>query len=726
MTGAKAMDISKILCKELGLEEWQVNAVISLSDEGCTIPFIARYRKEAHGSLDDQKIHTLIERLEYLRSLDARREEIDRAITEQGKMTDEIKAALAAAETLAALEDIYRPFKPKRRTRATVAKEKGLEPLAEKILAQGKDDPLSLAAEFINPELGVETADDALAGAKDIIAEVASDDPEIRKRLRNLYNLGGTVTVKAVDPEKDSVYTMYYDHSEPVSKIASHRGLAIDRGAKEEFLKVSVKLETHKAYKALEAVMIKNAFSPCADVVREAYIDAYSRLIAPSVEREIRAALTEVACTGAIKNFSNNLHQLLMQPPVKNKVTMGLDPGYRTGCKVAVVDGIGRVMDTGVIYITHGENQLESAKKKVSSLIAKYGVECIAIGNGTASKETEMFVSDLLRKTGSKALYMVVSEAGASVYSASKLAAEEFPDYDLTLRSAISIARRLQDPLAELVKIDPKSIGVGQYQHDMPPKQLAEALDFVVENCVNSVGVDLNTASVSLLSRVSGISSAIAKNIVAYREENGALKSRAELKKVPKLGPKAFEQAAGFLRITGGKEPLDSTAVHPESYPAAKALLKTLGYVESDISAGKLSSLCDEAEKIGLPSLAEKLGIGIPTLSDVIDELMKPGRDPRDELPPPLLRSDVLEIKDLKPGMEITGTVRNVIDFGAFVDIGVHQDGLVHISQISKTFIKHPSDVLKTGDIVKVWVISVDEAKKRIALTMIEPKKTEQ
>ena len=720
------MDISKILCKELGLEEWQVNAVISLSDEGCTIPFIARYRKEAHGSLDDQKIHNLIERLEYLRSLDARREEIDKAITDQGKMTDEIKAALAAAETLAALEDIYRPFKPKRRTRATVAKEKGLEPLAEKILAQGKDAPLSLAAEFINPELGVETADDALAGAKDIIAEVASDDPEIRKRLRNLYNLGGTVTVKAVDPEKDSVYTMYYDHSEPVSKIASHRVLAIDRGEKEEFLKVSVTIETDKAYKALEAVMIKNAFSPCADVVREAYIDAYSRLIAPSVEREIRAALTEVACTGAIKNFSNNLHQLLMQPPVKNKVTMGLDPGYRTGCKVAVVDGIGRVMDTGVIYITHGENQLESAKKKVSSLIAKYGVECIAIGNGTASKETEMFVSDLLRKTGSKALYMVVSEAGASVYSASKLAAEEFPDYDLTLRSAISIARRLQDPLAELVKIDPKSIGVGQYQHDMPPKQLAEALDFVVENCVNSVGVDLNTASVSLLSRVSGISSAIAKNIVAYREENGALKSRAELKKVPKLGPKAFEQAAGFLRITGGKEPLDSTAVHPESYPAAKALLKTLGYVESDISAGKLSSLRDEAEKIGLPSLAEKLGIGIPTLSDVIDELMKPGRDPRDELPPPLLRSDVLEIKDLKPGMEITGTVRNVIDFGAFVDIGVHQDGLVHISQISKTFIKHPSDVLKTGDIVKVWVISVDEAKKRIALTMIEPKKTEQ
>lgn len=726
MTGAKAMDISKILCKELGLEEWQVNAVISLSDEGCTIPFIARYRKEAHGSLDDQKIHNLIERLEYLRSLDARREEIDKAITDQGKMTDEIKAALAAAETLAALEDIYRPFKPKRRTRATVAKEKGLEPLAEKILAQGKDDPLSLAAEFINPELGVETADDALAGAKDIIAEVASDDPEIRKRLRNLYNLGGTVTVKAVDPEKDCVYTMYYDHSEPVSKIASHRVLAIDRGEKEEFLKVSVTIETDKAYKALEAVMIKNAFSPCADVVREAYIDAYSRLIAPSVEREIRAALTEVACTGAIKNFSNNLHQLLMQPPVRNKVTMGLDPGYRTGCKVAVVDGIGRVMDTGVIYITHGENQLESAKKKVSSLIAKYGVECIAIGNGTASKETEMFVSDLLRKTGSKALYMVVSEAGASVYSASKLAAEEFPDYDLTLRSAISIARRLQDPLAELVKIDPKSIGVGQYQHDMPPKQLAEALDFVVENCVNSVGVDLNTASVSLLSRVSGISSAIAKNIVAYREENGALKSRAELKKVPKLGPKAFEQAAGFLRITGGKEPLDGTAVHPESYPAAKALLKTLGYVESDISAGKLSSLRDEAEKIGLPSLAEKLGIGIPTLSDVIDELMKPGRDPRDELPPPLLRSDVLEIKDLKPGMEITGTVRNVIDFGAFVDIGVHQDGLVHISQISKTFIKHPSDVLKTGDIVKVWVISVDEAKKRIALTMIEPKKTEQ
>ena len=720
------MDISKILCKELGLEEWQVNAVISLSDEGCTIPFIARYRKEAHGSLDDQKIHSLIERLEYLRSLDARREEIDKAITEQGKMTDEIKASLAAAETLAALEDIYRPFRPKRRTRATIAKEKGLNPLAEKIMAQGKEDPLSLAAEFVNSDLCVETVDDALAGAKDIIAEMASDDPEIRKRLRNLYNLGGIITVKAADPEKESVYTMYYDHSEPVSRIASHRVLAIDRGEKEEFLKVSVTIETDKAYNAIEKVMIKNAFSPCADVVREAYIDAYSRLIAPSVEREIRASLTEVACTGAIKNFSNNLHQLLMQPPVKNKVTMGLDPGYRTGCKVAVVDGIGRVLDTGVIYITHGENQLEQAKKKVSSLISKYGVECISIGNGTASKETEMFVSDLLRTTGSKALYMVVSEAGASVYSASKLAAEEFPDYDLTLRSAISIARRLQDPLAELVKIDPKSIGVGQYQHDMPPKQLAEALDFVVENCVNSVGVDLNTASVSLLSRVSGISSAIAKNIVAYREENGALKSRAELKKVPKLGPKAFEQAAGFLRITGGKEPLDGTAVHPESYPAAKALLKTLGFCEEDITKGNLASLRDNAEKAGLPALAEKLGIGVPTLSDVIDELMKPGRDPRDELPPPLLRSDVLEMKDLKPGMEIVGTVRNVIDFGAFVDIGVHQDGLVHISQISKNFIKHPSDVLKTGDIVKVWVISVDEAKKRIALTMIEPKKKDE
>ncbi len=716
------MDISKILCRELGLEEWQVNAVISLSDEGCTIPFIARYRKEAHGSLDDQKIHSLIERLEYLRSLDARREEIDKAITEQGKMTDEIKASLAAAETLASLEDIYRPFKPKRRTRATIAKEKGLEPLAEKIAAQGKDDPLALAAEFVNSELGIETADDALAGAKDIIAEIASDDPEIRKRLRNLYNLGGIVTVNAADPEKESVYTMYYDYSEPVSRIASHRVLAIDRGEKEGFLKVSVTIETDKAYKALEAVMIKNAFSPCADVVRDAYIDAYSRLIAPSVEREIRASLTEVACTGAIKNFSNNLHQLLMQPPVKNKVTMGLDPGYRTGCKVAVVDGIGRVLDTGVIYITHGENQLEQAKKKVSSLISKYGVECISIGNGTASKETEMFVSDLLRATGSKALYMVVSEAGASVYSASKLAAEEFPDYDLTLRSAISIARRLQDPLAELVKIDPKSIGVGQYQHDMPPKQLAETLDFVVENCVNSVGVDLNTASVSLLSRVSGINSAIAKNIVAYREENGALKSRSELKKVSKLGPKAFEQAAGFLRITGGKEPLDATAVHPESYPAAKALLKTLGFCEEDIAKGNLTSLRADAEKAGLPALAEKLGIGVPTLSDVIDELMKPGRDPRDELPPPLLRSDVLEMKDLKPGMEIVGTVRNVIDFGAFVDIGVHQDGLVHISRMSKSFIKHPSDVLKTGDIVKVWVVSVDEAKKRIALTMIEPK----
>ena len=710
------MNIVEIVSKELNLKDWQVNAVISLSDEGCTVPFIARYRKEAHGSLDDQTIHTLITRVEYLRGLEKRRDEIAATIEEQGKMTDEIKEALDKAEQLSVLEDIYRPFRPKRRTRATVAKEKGLEPLAELILAQDGTDIFEAAKEYLTED--VESVEDAVSGAKDIIAEIASDNADVRRRLRNLFSVVGVVDVKAADKEKDSVYTMYYEFSEPVKKIAGHRVLAIDRGEKEEFLKVKVSIEEQKAHNVLFDVFIKENFCSATDILRDALIDSYGRLIEPSVERETRAMLTDEACKGAIKNFSNNLHQLLMQPPVKNKVTMGLDPGYRTGCKVAVVDGIGRVVYTGVIYITHSEAQKEDAKNKVSALINKHNVECIAIGNGTASKETEMFVSELLKETGSKALYMVVSEAGASVYSASKLAAEEFPEYDLTLRSAISIARRLQDPLAELVKIEPKAIGVGQYQHDMPPAELSKSLDFVVEDCVNSVGVDLNTASAALLSRVSGLTSAVAKNIVTHRTENGAFKSRNELKKVSKLGPKAFEQSAGFLRVTDGKEPLDATAVHPESYSAANALLKELGFTSKDISIGKLEGIYEKCENIGFSSIADRLGIGVPTLKDILSELQKPGRDPRDELPPPMLRSDVLEMKDLKPGMEIMGTVRNVIDFGAFVDIGVHQDGLVHISEICDRFIKHPSEVLKTGDIVKVYVLSVDENKKRISLTM--------
>ena len=710
------MNIVEIVSKELSLKDWQVNAVISLSDEGCTVPFIARYRKETHGSLDDQTIHTLITRVEYLRGLEKRRDEIAAAIEEQGKMTDEIKEALEKAEQLSVLEDIYRPFRPKRRTRATVAKEKGLEPLAELILAQDGTDIFEAAKEFITED--VESVEDAISGAKDIIAEIASDNADVRRRLRNLFSVVGVVDVKAADKEKDSVYTMYYEFSEPVKKIAGHRVLAIDRGEKEEFLKVKVSIEEQKAHNVLFDVFIKENFCSATDILRDALVDSYARLIEPSVERETRAMLTDEACKGAIKNFSNNLHQLLMQPPVKNKVTMGLDPGYRTGCKVAVVDGIGRVIDTGVIYITHSEAQKLDAKNRIAALINKHNVECIAIGNGTASKETEMFVSELLKETGSKALYMVVSEAGASVYSASKLAAEEFPEYDLTLRSAISIARRLQDPLAELVKIEPKAIGVGQYQHDMPPAELSKSLDFVVEDCVNSVGVDLNTASAALLSRVSGLTSAVAKNIVTHRTENGAFKSRNELKKVSKLGPKAFEQSAGFLRVTDGKEPLDATAVHPESYSAANALLKELGFTSKDISIGKLEGIYEKCENIGFSSIADRLGIGVPTLKDILSELQKPGRDPRDELPPPMLRSDVLEMKDLKPGMEIMGTVRNVIDFGAFVDIGVHQDGLVHISEICDRFIKHPSEVLKTGDIVKVYVLSVDENKKRISLTM--------
>ncbi|MEG0546912.1 MAG: Tex family protein [Oscillospiraceae bacterium] len=717
------MDIKKALCNEFNLEDWQVEAVVSLFDDGCTIPFISRYRKEAHGSLDDQVIHNMTERLTYLRSFEQRKQEIFDAITQQEKMTEEIEKSLSNAKILSELEDIYRPFKPKRRTRATIALEKGLLPLAEMIIDENaKKYPIDMAEQFIDEEKGVNSAEEALAGARDIIAEMASDNANIRRRLRNLYSVVGIISSKAADSEKESVYTNYYDYSEEVKKIADHRVLALDRGEKEEFLKVSITIDLLKAQSIIQNEMLKNNNSPCSDAIIEACNDAYTRLIAPSIEREIRTMLTEKAAVGAIKNFGNNLHQLLMQPPVKGKVALGLDPGYRTGCKVAVVDETGRVLDTTVIYITHSEAQKQSAKATIKELIKKDKVDIISIGNGTASKETEMFASSLIKEIDRKVSYMVVSEAGASVYSASKLAAEEFPEYDLTLRSAISIARRLQDPLAELVKIEPKAIGVGQYQHDMPKKQMEAELNFVVEDCVNSVGADLNTASAPLLQRVSGINGTIAKNIVTYRDENGAYASRIALKKVPKLGQKAFEQCAGFLRIIDGKNILDNTSVHPESYAAAKSMLKILGFSDKDLKENKLSQLPEKAADYGEKKLAAEIGIGVPTLRDIIKEIIKPGRDPRDELPSPMLRSDVLDMKDIKAGMELMGTVRNVIDFGAFIDIGVHQDGLVHISQITNKFIKHPSEVLKVGDIVKTWVISVDEKKGRISLTMREPK----
>ena len=713
------MEITQTLSEEFQLQPWQVTAVVGLYDEGCTVPFIARYRKEAHGALDDQTIHNLLERLDYLRNFEARKAEIRTAITDLGQLTDEIEAALENAKILSELEDIYRPFRPKRRTRATVAKEKGLEPLADFLFAQETDSqPFSKAEKYIDEEKGVATADEALQGAMDILAERVSDNADIRRRLRNLYAVTGLISSKAAEKDKDSVYTAYYDYSEAVSKIPDHRILALDRGEKEAFLKVGVTMDEEKALRVLESETVKNPHSPCAPILKAICADAYTRLLAPSIARETRNALTERAAAGAIRNFGLNLHELLMQPPVKNKVTLGLDPGYRTGCKAAVVDGTGKVLDTGVLYITHSDAQKTAAAEKVKFFIKKYGVEVISIGNGTASKETEIFVSDLLKSVDAKVSYMVVSEAGASVYSASKLAAEEFPQFDLTLRSAVSIARRLQDPLAELVKIEPKAIGVGQYQHDMPQKELAAELDFVVESCVNAVGADLNTASAPLLQHISGISAAIAKNIVAFREENGRFESRAQLKKVPKLGPKAYEQCAGFLRISDGKNPLDATAVHPESYAAAKALLSVLGFSETDIGTPALSSLSARVSAFGEEKLAQEIAVGLPTLSDIISELQKPGRDPRDELPAPLLRTDVLEMKDLKPDMELIGTVRNVIDFGAFVDIGVHQDGLVHISQICDRFIKHPSEVLKVGETVKVRVLSVDEKKGRISLTM--------
>ena len=713
------MDYSAILAEEFKLRPQQVQAVIDLLDAGNTIPFIARYRKEATGSLDDQLLRDLAERLEYLRNLDKRREEIRNALTEQGVMTDAIAAQLQKAATLAALEDIYRPFRPKRRTRATVAREKGLEPLATWLLLQmAKGDVEAQAARFIDPEKGVEDIEAALAGARDILAEQISDDAPLRGKLRDLTTREGISETKAAK-EEDSVYSMYYDYREPVRAMAPHRILAMNRGEREGFLKVSVAVPEEKAVDTVKRAFVRG-ISPASRQVELACEDAWDRLLYPSLEREIRAELTDRANAAAIRVFSQNLHQLLMQPPIKGKVTLGVDPGFRTGCKLAVVDEGGKVLDTGVGYFTlPGKSAAkEAAARLIKDFVHKYNVTAIAIGNGTASRESEQFIASLLPELPGVA-YVIVSEAGASVYSASPLAAREFPDFDVTQRSAVSIARRMQDPLAELVKIDPKAIGVGQYQHDLKQNELTAALDGVVEQCVNAVGVEVSTASAELLSHVAGIGPALARNIVAYREENG-IPTRAALKKVPKLGPKAFEQCAGFLRVMDSKNPLDATAVHPESYDAAKALLKILGYDMKAVTGAGLKDIGQRAKLYGPEKLSEELGIGLPTLNDMLAELQKPGRDPRDELPKPVLRTDVLDMKDLTPGMELTGTVRNVIDFGAFVDIGVHQDGLVHISRMADRFIKHPSEVVKVGDVVKVWVVSVDEKKKRIALTMVK------
>ena len=713
------MEYSKVLAQQFEIREEYAANIIALLDDGNTIPFIARYRKEMHGSMDDQLIRQFSEKLDYLRGLDKRREEIRNLIEAQEKLTDEVAAALEKAQTLSELEDIYRPFRPKRKTRASVAKEKGLEPLAVEIIKQEKGfSPQKYAEEFVSEEKGVASADEALAGAMDIIAEQVSDSAEIRKRIREIAQNNGVLRSVAADEEKESVYTMYYDFGEAVKKIAGHRVLAVNRGEKEGFLKVSLELDEERPLSVIYRLLDKGRNPLCSDILRAAGEDAYSRLIFPSIEREIRSELTDNAAENAMKVFAVNLKQLLMQPPVKGKVVLGLDPGYRTGCKVAVVDGTGKVLDTAVIYPTHGERKTAESKAKLLQLIKKHRVDIISIGNGTASKETEMFAADAIKEIERPVYYMVVSEAGASVYSASKLAATELPELDLTLRSAVSIARRLQDPLAELVKIEPKAIGVGQYQHDMPQKRLGETLDGVVEDCVNSVGADLNTASPALLLRVSGLNSTVCKNIVAYREENGAFSSRAELKKVPKLGPKAFEQCAGFLRVPESRNPLDNTGVHPESYKSAKELLGLLDYSDKEIKAAKFTDISGRVKAKGTKTLADTLGIGLPTLDDIVKELSKPGRDPRDEMPAPMLRTDVLDINDLKEGMELKGTVRNVIDFGAFVDIGVHQDGLVHISQICDKFIKHPSEVLKVGDVVNVKILSVDPKKNRISLTM--------
>lgn len=719
------MTVNEIIASEFKVKQEYVDNIIGFIDDGKTIPFIARYRKEFHGSMDDQKIREISERLTYLRNLNARKEEIISLIDQQGKLTDELKADIEKASAMVELEDIYRPFRPKRKTRASVAKEKGLEPLAMLILMQNpKTEPEKEAEKFISEEKGVASAEEAIAGACDIIAEQISDNAELRKRLRDLYKKKGIISSKAVDPEdENSVYKNYFDFESPISKAAPHRILALDRGEREEKLKVSATLPDNGGENLIISEFVKNS-SPCGELVKSACEDSWKRLISPSVEREIRNELSENAAEQAIKVFASNLRQLIMQPPVKGAVTIGLDPGFRTGCKVAVVDETGKVLDTGVIHVTLGSAKgIADGKRIISGMIKKYGVTAIAIGNGTASRETESFTAELLKEIPQKVSYMVVSEAGASVYSASKLAAEEFPDYDVSLRSAVSIARRLQDPLAELVKIDPKAIGVGQYQHDMPKARLDEALGGVVEDCVNSVGVDLNTASFSLLSYVSGINSTVAKNIVAYREENGRFTDRKQLMKVPKLGAKAFEQCAGFLRVRDGKNPLDNTAVHPESYKAAQQLMELCGYTVSDITEGKASEIASAAEKIGFKSISEKTGVGVPTLSDIAKELVKPGRDPRDELPPPLMRSgDVMSIEDLKPGMELVGTVRNIVDFGCFVDIGVHEDGLVHISRICDRFIKHPLEAVKVNDVVKVTVLEVDVKRKRISLTMVGDK----
>ena len=722
------MDIIYALAQELNADVKHVENVVQLLDEGNTIPFIARYRKELHGAMDDTTLRTLEDRLQYLRSLEERRAAVKKSIADQGKLTEELSAAIDGAKTLAEVEDLYRPYKQKRRTRATVAREKGLEPLAALLLAQARDCPRpeDAARDFLDPEKGVDTVEGALQGASDIIAEQISDDAAIRKVLRELLARQGRL-VSCAATEEDSVYRLYYDFGQALSKLQGHQILAINRGEKEGMLKVSVTLDRDQALPLLRRAVVRPG-SPAMDCIKAAAEDAYDRLIFPSLEREARSLLTEQANEGAIGQFALNLKPLLMQPPVKGKVTMGLDPGYRMGCKVAVVDGTGKVLDTAVVYPTYGERQEREAIAALAKLIAKDGVENIAIGNGTASRETEQMAVKLIRQVneaGAHVSYMIVSEAGASVYSASKLAAEEFPQFDVNLRSAVSIARRLQDPLAELVKIDPKAIGVGQYQHDMPPKQLDEALNGVVEDCVNAVGVDINTASPSLLQRVAGLNGTTAKNVVAYREENGPFTSRAQIKKVPKLGPKAFQQCAGFLRVPESRSVLDNTAVHPESYDAAKALLELMGYTLADVKAEKLEDLPTRLKAYGEAKAADAVGTGIPTLRDITAELLKPGRDVRDELPKPILRTDVMEMKDLKPGMVLSGTVRNVIDFGAFVDIGVQQDGLVHISQISNKFIKHPSEVLSVGDIVKVVVLDVDEKKKRISLSIKQAKDKE-
>jgi len=710
--------ITQILARELNRSPEHIENVITLLDEGNTIPFIARYRKELHGAMDDTALRTLEERLGYLRSLQERRETVIKSIEEQGKLTDELKQAIDNAATLAALEDLYRPYRPKRRTRATVAKEKGLEPLALEIFEQkrGTDAPEKLAEAYIDPEKGVDSVEAALAGASDIIAEIISDSAEIRSMLRD-YIAAVAKVVSVAAGEEDSVYSTYYDFSKPVKYVMGHQILAVNRGEKEGFLKVSISLERDAALQRINRMVIIPG-SSAMQFIRSVVEDAYDRLIFPSMERETRNSLTDMACDGAIKMFGTNLRPLLMQPPVKGSVTMGLDPGYAHGCKIAVIDPTGKVLDTTVVYPTFGEGRKKEAIRILSAMVKKHGVKHFAIGNGTASRETEQMVIEMLRELNGGQSYAMVNEAGASVYSASKLAAEEFPEYDVNLRSAVSIARRLQDPLAELVKIEPMAIGVGQYQHDMPQAKLEETLNGVVEDCVNAVGVDLNTASPSLLQRVSGLTKTTAANIVAYREENGAFTSRKQITKVPKLGPKAFQQCAGFLRVPGSKQILDNTAVHPESYDAAQKLLELCGYTLTDVKAGRISDLREKLAAVGAQKAADECGVGVPTLHDIVSELLKPGRDPRDELPPVRLRSDVLDIKDLKPGMILTGTVRNVIDFGAFVDIGVHQDGLVHISQISDTRVNHPGEKLAVGDIVKVIVLDVDEKKHRISLSI--------